>query len=60
MTTIRIVTVVTAFGWDGILFKKKQYEGVLTKNRLRKLQNRWDKQYGGFMRYETKEIIKES
>ncbi len=56
---IRRFTEVTAYGWDGSLYRKKKYSGVFTKERIRKLQSRWDRQYGGFMKYEIKELVLE-
>lgn len=45
-------THVFAFGWDGEVFKERIIIGYLSKEKIIKLQSKWDQEYGGYMWYE--------
>lgn len=47
-----VKTLIVAYGFDGKVFRKRIVSWPVTKERIKRLQARWDQLYGGCMRYE--------
>lgn len=49
-------TLVISYGFDGEVFLSRVFHSELSKKKVVEIQKKWDRLYGGFMKYEMVEL----